>query len=132
MYVERSVFMKEVNNQNLWNFELGSQESMTFPIWIIIGFQQRDRQDSQHSKNDTFYSSPVTSCQCIIGTEKYPDAGIILNYDDDVYSRGYHQIKEVFKAVTKQVYFNRIDKTMIIDLQMLGLMMLVIIYTLSI
>ena len=25
-YVERSVFMKEVNNQNLWNFELGSQE----------------------------------------------------------------------------------------------------------
>ena len=24
-YVERSVFMKEVNNQNLWNFEWGSQ-----------------------------------------------------------------------------------------------------------
>ena len=24
-YVERSVFMKEVNNQNIWNFELGSQ-----------------------------------------------------------------------------------------------------------
>ena len=46
MYVERSVFMKEVNNQNLWNFELGSQESMTFPIWIITGFQQRDEQDS--------------------------------------------------------------------------------------
>ena len=45
-YVERSVFMKEVNNQNLWNFELGSQESMNVPIWIIIGFQQHDRQDS--------------------------------------------------------------------------------------
>ena len=26
-YVERSVFMKEVNNQNLWIFELGSQEA---------------------------------------------------------------------------------------------------------
>ena len=39
-YVERSVFMKEVNNQNLWNFELGSQENMNVPIWIIIGFQQ--------------------------------------------------------------------------------------------
>ena len=25
-YVERSVFMKEVNNQKVWNFELGSQE----------------------------------------------------------------------------------------------------------
>ena len=41
-YVERSVFMKEVNNQNLWNFELGSHENMNVPIWIIIGFQQRD------------------------------------------------------------------------------------------
>ena len=45
-YVERSVFFNEVNNQNLWDFELGSQESMNVPIWINIGFQQRDRQDS--------------------------------------------------------------------------------------
>ena len=37
-YVERSVFMKAVDNQNLWNFELGSQENMNFPIWILIGF----------------------------------------------------------------------------------------------
>ena len=28
--VERSVFMKEVDNQNLWNFELGSQENMMY------------------------------------------------------------------------------------------------------
>ena len=39
-YVERSVFMEEVNNQNLWNFEVGSQESMNVRIWIIIVFQQ--------------------------------------------------------------------------------------------
>ena len=37
-YVERSVFMKEVNNQNLWTFELGSQENMNVPIWITIMF----------------------------------------------------------------------------------------------
>ena len=37
-YVERSVFMKEVNNQNLWNFELGSHENMNVPIWNNIGF----------------------------------------------------------------------------------------------
>ena len=43
-YVERSVFMKEVNTQNLWNFELGTQESINVPIWIIIVFQQSDRQ----------------------------------------------------------------------------------------
>ena len=39
-YVQRSVFMKEVKDQNLWNFELGSQEFMNVPIWIMIGFQQ--------------------------------------------------------------------------------------------
>ena len=100
-YVERSVFMKEVNNQNLWNFELGSHENMNVPIWIIIGFQQRDRQDSQNLNNDTFCRLPVVSAQCIIGTEKYPDAGILLNYDDDDYSQAYHHIKEAFRALTK-------------------------------
>ena len=33
--------------------------------------------------------------------EKYPDAGILFNYDDDDYSQGYHQIKEALKASTK-------------------------------
>ena len=60
-YVERSVFMKEVNNQNVWNFELGSQENINVPIWIIIGFQQRDRQHSQNLNNDTFCRLPVVS-----------------------------------------------------------------------
>ena len=100
-YVERSVFMKSLNNQNLWNFELGSQESMNVPIWIIIGFQERGRKDSQNLNNDTFCRLLVTSCQCIFGTEKYPGAGMLLNYDDDDYSQGYHQIKEDFRALTK-------------------------------
>ena len=100
-YLERSVFMKQVNIQNLWNFGLGSHENMSVPIWIIIGFQQRDRQDSQNLNNDTFCRLPVVSAQYITGTEKYPDAGILLNYDDDNYSQGYHQIKEAFKALTK-------------------------------
>ena len=71
-YAERSVFMKEVNTQNLWTFELGTQEGINNPIWIIVGFQQQDRQDSQNQNNDTFYRPPVTSAQCIIGTEKIP------------------------------------------------------------
>ena len=31
-YPERSVFMKEVNTQNLWAFELGTQEGINVPI----------------------------------------------------------------------------------------------------
>ena len=47
-YIERSVSMKEVNNQNLGNFELGSQENKNGPVLIIVGFQHCDRQDSQN------------------------------------------------------------------------------------
>ena len=100
-YVELSVFMKELNTQNLWNFELGTQEGINVPIWIIVGFQQQDRQNSQNENNDTFYRPPVTSAQCIIGTEKYPDSAILLNYNDDDYNQGYGKIKEAFKALTK-------------------------------
>ena len=93
--------MKEVNNQNLWNFELGIQESMNTPMWIIIGFQQQDRQDSQTLNIDTFCRLPVVSAQCVIGTKKYPDAAILLNYDDYDYSQWYHQIKKALKILTK-------------------------------
>ena len=100
-YVERSVFMKENITQNLWNFELGTQEGINVPIWIIIGFQQQDRQISQTENNDTFYRPSVTSAQCNIGTKKYPDSGNLLNYDDDDYNQGYGQIKEAFRVLTK-------------------------------
>ena len=42
-YIEKSVFMKEVINQNLWNFAFNSQKFMDIPIWIVVGFRQKDR-----------------------------------------------------------------------------------------
>ena len=45
---------------------------------------------------------PVVSAQSFIGTEKYLDVGILLNYDDDDdYSHGYCQIQEAFRALAK-------------------------------
>ena len=100
-YPERSVFKKEVNTQNLWTFELGTQEGISLPIWIFVAFQQNVRQNDQDLKNDTFCRPLVTSAQCTIGTEKYPNSGIFLNCNDDDYSQGYGQIKEAPKALTK-------------------------------
>ena len=100
-YPERSVFMKEVNTQNFWTFELGTQEGINIPTWIFVAFQQNDRQHDQNLNNDTFVRLPVISAQVVIGTERYPDSGILLNYDDDDYSQGYGQIKESFRALTK-------------------------------
>ena len=105
--------MKEVNTQNFWTFELETQEGINVPIWVFVGFQQMDRQNDQNLNNNTFYKMPVTSAQCIFGTEKYPDSGTLSNYNDDDYSQGYGQIKETFKALTKddilQPYISHTD-----------------------
>ena len=71
------------------------------PTWIFVGSQQNDRQHDQNLNNDTFVRLPVISAQVVIGTERYPDSAILLNYDDDDYSQGYGQIKEAFRALTK-------------------------------
>ena len=99
-YAERTVFMKEVNTHKFWTFDLGTQEGINVPIWIIVGFQQKEREGSQKLNKNTFYRPPIGSAQCIIGTEKYPDSAILLNYDDDEYSQGYGQFKEAFRALT--------------------------------
>ena len=130
-YPEKSVFMKEVNTQSIWTFELGTQEGINVPTWIFIAFQQMDRQNDQDLNNDTFYRPLVTSAQCIIGKEKYPDSGILLNYNDDVYSQGYGQIKEAFKALKKTIYSNHIYQNMILN-HLTMVIILVTIYTLSI
>ena len=131
-YPERSVFfLKEVNTQNLWTFELGTQEGINVPIWIFVALQQDDRQNDGDLNNDTFYRLLVTSAQCIIGTEKYPDSGILLNYNADDYSQGYGQIKEAFKALTKDNILQPFISNMILD-RLMMIMILVIIYALSI
>ena len=98
---ERSVFMKEVNTQNFWTFELGTQEGINIPTWVFVAFQQNDIQHDQNLNNDTFVRLLVISAQVIIGTERYPDSGILLNYEDDDYSQGYGEMKEAFEALLK-------------------------------
>ena len=100
--------MKEVNTQNFGTFELWTQEGINILIWNIVGFQGRERQDSQKLNNDTFYRPSVTSAQCIIGTEKNPDSSLLLYYKDDDHLEGYGQIREAFRALAKGDIFKTI------------------------
>ena len=84
-YPERSVFKKEVNTQIFWTFELGVQGGINVPKRIYVVFQQNDRQHDQKLNNVTFYRMPVTSVQCIIGSENYPDSVVSPIYNDDDY-----------------------------------------------
>ena len=60
-----------------------------------------DRQSDQNLNNETFVRLPVISAQAVIRTARYLDTAILSNYIDDVYSQGYGQTKEAFKALTK-------------------------------
>ena len=98
---ERSVLMKEVNTQSFRTFELGTEEGINVPIWNLVFFQQSDGQHDQNLNNDIFCRLPVTSAQCIIGTERHPNSAVLLKYDDGDYSQSKGQIKEAFRALTK-------------------------------
>ena len=89
-YPERSVFMKEINTQNFWSFELGTQEGVNVPIWTYVVFQQSDRQHEQILNNDTFgiwqTSGNIRSSR--YRKRKVLDTAILLNYNGDDYSQG--------------------------------------------
>ena len=78
--------MKEVNTQNFWTFELRTREGINIPLWTFTVFRQSDREHDQNLNNDTFCKLPVTSAQCILGTEKHPDSCLLLIFIDDDYS----------------------------------------------
>ena len=80
---------------------MGSQGSMNVPVWNLIGFQQRERQDTQKLSKDSFCRLPVTSAQIITGREKKLEARVFLNYDKNDHTHGFSHFKKDFRALTK-------------------------------
>ena len=58
--IDRVVFRKDVNTNNNWTFELGSS-SESSPIFVIVGFQARNKIDSQTHNNATFDRLPISN-----------------------------------------------------------------------
>ena len=91
-YTERTVFRKDVNTDNSWTFELGNsgggsyrEAAQSTPTFVIVGFQARNKIDSQTHDNAVFDRLPISNAVCKIGSEKYPDDGIECDYDRDKY-----------------------------------------------
>ena len=85
-YIRRSIFIKDVTTEINWNFELGVGDCIDIPIYVIVGFMQRDQFNQQHQNNDTQPS--VVNAQCVVGNEN-GKAGINCNYAIDKYSQAY-------------------------------------------
>ena len=77
--------MKVVTTENNWSFDLGVGDGIDIPIYVIVGFMQRDQFNQKHQNNDTIYRPSVVKTQCIVGSEKFPDAITNCNFNIDKY-----------------------------------------------
>ena len=104
-YIKRVVFRKDVNTNNNWTFELANSGEST-PIFIIVGFQARNKIDSQTHDNAIFDRLPVSNAVCKIGSEKYPDDGIECDYDRDKYDQAYYEIENFYQLKSETNLLN--------------------------
>ena len=100
-YFKRSPLMKDVTTENNWTFELGLRDGIDLPIYGIVGFLQRDQFNQQHQITDRFYRPSIVNAQCIIGNEKFPDAGIKCKYAIDKKSEVYVEFVSCIKHLAK-------------------------------
>ena len=96
-FTERTVFRKDVNTNSNWTFELGNAGTST-PTFVIVGFQARNKIDSQVHDNAVFDRLPISNAVCKIGSEKYPDDGIECDYDRDKYDQAYSEIENFYHS----------------------------------
>ena len=95
-YTERIIFRKDVNTNSNWTFELGNSNNESCPTFVIVGFQARNKIDSQVHDNAVFDRLPISNAVCKIGSEKYPDDGIECDYDRDNYDQAYSEIENFY------------------------------------
>ena len=95
-YQERSVFRKKITNIGLFTFELGIQSSQNIPSWIIIGFMADEIFDSQVHDYSTFDWLPISEAACRLGSDRYPNDYINLNYPRNNFHEAYYQLKNFF------------------------------------
>ena len=100
-YVKRSSYKKDVTSENNWTIELGAEDGVDIPIYVIVGFMQRDQFNQQHQNNDTFHTPSVVIAQCSIGSEEIPDSGINCNYAIYKYSQACGEVVFCFEHLAK-------------------------------
>ena len=108
-YTERTVFRKDVNTNNNWTFELGNsggEAAQSTSTFVIVGFQARNKIDSQTHDNPKFDRLSVSNAVCKIGSENYPDDGIECDYDRDEYDQAYSEIGNFYHLKTETNLLN--------------------------
>ena len=122
---KRSSFMKDVTTENFWTFELAVGDGIDIPIYVVVGFMQRDQFNQQHQNNDTFKRPSGVNAQFIIGSENFPDAIKNCNYIFDKKSQADGEIVSCFRHLAKDNIFKPyITQELLINIQKVTLVIL--------
>ena len=62
-YIKKSYYIKDVTTENVWTFELGVEDGVDIPIFVVLGFMQRDQFKQQHQNKDSSYRPSVVNAQ---------------------------------------------------------------------
>ena len=63
--------MKDVTIENDWILELGLGNGIDIPIYVIIGFMQRDQFNQQHQNNDSIIETKCSKCSTCFFQRKF-------------------------------------------------------------
>ena len=112
-YFKGSSYIKDTTTEDNWTFEFGVGDGSDIPIYVLVEFMQRDQFNQQHQNNDAIYRTSVVNAQCVIGSEKYADAGTNCKYAIDKFSQAYGETVSWFRHLGKdnilQPYFTQKD-----------------------
>ena len=95
-YTGRVVFREDVNTNKNWTFDLGNSAEST-PTFLVVGFQAREKIDSQIHDNAISDRLPISKAVWKIGLEKYPVDGIERDYDRDNYRGAHQEMKNFYR-----------------------------------
>ena len=90
-YYERKTFYKDVANATNFLFDLGMENGMERPQYIIVGFENNNVNEQIHDAS-TFHIMNVTECYCKIGSEFYPEDRMNNNYGTNNYNEAFKEI----------------------------------------
>ena len=107
-FTERTVFRKDVNTNNNWTYVVGISGEST-PTFVIVGFQARNKSDSQTHDNAVFDQNPISNAVCKIGSEKYPNDGQECDYDRDKCDQACNEIGNIHQLKSETNLLNPIS-----------------------
>ena len=97
-YISRSITQKPVNSNNNWIMEIGTESHTDVPIYVIVGFQSQTRFGPDQTQNNGIFDTlDVFEASCNIGSVRYPDNEMQIDFDRNKYNESFNEVRRFYK-----------------------------------